>query len=100
MAESWLKRDTDLIFQWLANIAIDLVRLSANIESRDLHNPDVGDKLANVAKTRPPKYWHRFMQDVVNLRKSVTRQLNLQLQLETVLLDLTENRQDRAQGVY
>ncbi len=99
LAESWLKRDTDLIFQWLANIAVDLLRLSADISHQELFNPDARDRLTAMTRSRCPRHWHQFMQNVVSLRKSVTRQLNLQLQLETLLLDLSITA-DRHQGVH
>ncbi len=83
-AKTWSELEADYLSQCLLSLAMDLGQLSLVPEAERLFNPDYRAQLLNLSQTRPARYWQRLISEVLSVRKNLTRQLNLQLQLETL----------------
>ncbi|MBF0255771.1 MAG: DNA polymerase III subunit delta' [Gammaproteobacteria bacterium] len=87
LAEAWSKRDVEQLLGWLASLLMDLMRLQLAVEA-SLFNPDQLARLRPLAQSKSARHWHQAMQQLIEVRKSITSQLNLQLQLERLLISL------------
>lgn len=86
LAGAWYKRELPLVLGWLVSALVDLARLSANTACHDLFNPDLRDALLPLAQRRTGADWQRYLVAAYGVRGAIERQLNMQLQLESLLL--------------
>jgi DNA polymerase-3 subunit delta' len=90
LAAAWAGRDAAQLLHWLASILLDIIRLGVKPDLVSPFNPDIQTRLADLATQKNAKTWHHIMRKVMDTRKSLTRQLNLQLQLEALLISLAD----------
>jgi DNA polymerase-3 subunit delta' len=88
VAEQWSKADAPQLLDWLASLLLDLLRLRVDPALTTPFNPDMRQALLQLAPRRSERDWHELTQELIQLRKSITSQLNLQLQLERLLISL------------
>jgi DNA polymerase-3 subunit delta' len=90
-AKAWSEEDADRLTHSLLSLLIDLGQLSQVPQAERLFNPNHRDQLMSLSRTRSARYWQQLISEVLRLRKNLTRQLNLQLQLETLSTNFTES---------
>ncbi|QFY90573.1 DNA polymerase III subunit delta' [Magnetovirga frankeli] len=88
VAEQWSKADVPQLLDWLASLLLDLLRLRVDPALTTPFNPDMRQALVQLAPRRSERDWHELAQELIQLRKSITSQLNLQLQLERLSIGL------------
>ncbi len=85
LAESWLKQDLPLLFEWLSGWIADMVRLRSGHGAPRLANPDRQEDLARVAKTIDQAPLHEYWRQVTLARSRLDSNASQQLMLEALL---------------
>jgi DNA polymerase-3 subunit delta' len=95
IVEDWLKRDIDLLLNWMSGWLIDMLRLQTGEKPPALFNPDQQDPLTEWSRKLDPRILHRLLQETYAARGSATTNLNPQLMLEKLLIDWSNTVGDK-----
>ena len=95
IVEDWLKRDMDLLLNWMSGWLIDMLRLQTGENPPALFNPDQKDPLTEWSRKLDPRTLHRLLQGTYAARGSANTNLNPQLMLEKLLIDWSNTVGDK-----
>lgn len=90
LAEQWCKGNTEQQLGWLGSLLMDLARLQLVPSGIELFNPDLQERLVALAQRRSQRQWQIAIEQLIGTGKSITYQLNLQLQWEQLLTTLAD----------
>lgn len=94
-AESWMKLELPLLFEWMSGWVADILRLESRHPAVRLSNPDRSGDLSRQAGRLDPVALHRFWYRVVEAREQLQTNLNPQLMLESLLAEWSDMRRQR-----
>jgi DNA polymerase-3 subunit delta' len=87
LAEDWSKQKVEQILEWLAGWIIDMIRLRCSSQPPLLYNWDHLQALQARAERLNSSHLHRFLDQIYFARRSVEGNLNVQLMLESLLIE-------------
>jgi DNA polymerase-3 subunit delta' len=86
VAEGWLASDWGRLLDWLAGWLVDLVRVRAGATGERLANPDQATVFQRLVERVDSKVLFGLVDQVLQLRRAASSNLNRQLALESLLI--------------
>ena len=93
LAEQWQKPDAldlNVLLAWMLGWVMDIIKLSYQVSSEQLHNPDMKKTLQAVAKRLELKALYAFYDSLLIAHSQLSTSINKQLLLEQLLISWSQ----------